>query len=272
MADIYNVNADNIVGGAGRLVVADFGITYPERISDVMDITDPYNLKPGWTDLGATSEGITISRGFETEDFEVDQVTGPVDTDITSWEHTLETNLAENTVENRKLALVGSTIIETPPTYGTATTLNADVSANATIITVASAVDMAAGSYIDIDGEVIKVANVQGNTIYLEKGLSEAKTTTASVTPITELGTKRIAYGTPNEVPFKTYALISQKKDGTLYMAVIRKAKVSGDSKEQTFGKEKRTLPFQLTAYPDGDVNRIENVYYELEQTTIVTP
>jgi hypothetical protein len=267
MADIYKVNSSNIVGGPGRLVVKDYDGTFPDTISDVMSTVSPYDLQAGWSDLGATNDGITTSRGFDTEDFEVDQVSGAVDSDITSWEHTLETNLAENTVENRKLALIGGAIIETPPVLGTATALTAATAVGATIVSVTSAAGITQGSWVDIGGEVRKVSRVEGNTLYLDSGLSETHATTDSVSPITELGTKRIGYGTVNDIPFKTYALISQKKDGTLYMCVIRKAKVSGDGKEQTYSKEKRLLPLQLIAYPEDNVNADENVYYEIEQT-----
>ncbi|MGG1571595.1 hypothetical protein [Fictibacillus sp. NRS-1165] len=268
MADIYKVNSNNIVGGPGRLVVADFGIPYPNTIEDVMNLTEPYDLKPGWSDLGATSDGIATSRGFDVEGFEVDQLPGEVDSDITAWTHTLETTLAENTLENRQLALIGAPIIETPSVLGTATTTTGDVAAGATIVPVTSVAGITPGSYVDVDGETRKVSRVEGTSIYLETSLAEAHVTGATVSPITTLGTRRIGYGTPNEVPFKTYALISQKKDGTLYMAVFRKAKVSGDDKEQTFGKEKRLLPLQLVAYPDSSAPQEENVYYEIEQTT----
>jgi hypothetical protein len=266
MADIYKVNSNNIVGGPGRLVVADYGVAFPQAISEVMDIAAPYDLKPGWRDLGATNDGITTSRGFDTEDFEVDQVSVAVDSDITSWEHTLETNLAENTVENRQLALIGGTIIETPSVLGTSTTLTAATAIGATIINVTAPTGMTVGSWVDVAGEVRKIVNVSGSTITLDRPLEEAHTTTDSVAPVTELGTRRIGYGTVNEVPFKTYALISQRKDGTLYMCVIRKAKISGDGKEQVFGKEKRLLPLQLVAYPDDNSPQEENVYYEIEQ------
>lgn len=270
MPDIYKVNGENIVGGPGRLVFAPFGTPYPARISDVMDLTAPFNLKSPWVDLGATNDGISISRGFDTEDFQVDQVSGAVETDITGWTHTLETNLAENTVENRQLALAGGTIITQAPTYGMATTLGASVGTNATIITVTSAANIDQGSWIELGGtnsETVQVSSVQGTTVYLSNPIKYAHAASDPVRPITEPGTKRIGYGTPTDVPFHTYALISQKKDGTLYMAVFRKCKISGDDKEQTFGKEKRLLPLQLTAFPDGAVANDENVYYEIEQT-----
>ncbi|PFP29410.1 hypothetical protein COJ96_10930 [Bacillus sp. AFS073361] len=266
MPDIYSVNASNIVGGPGRLVFKSYDGSYPDSIEDVMAITSPYALTSGWKDLGATSDGITISRGFDTEDFSVDQVNGPVDTDITGWSHTLETNLAENTVENRQLALIGGSIIETLPVLGTATTTSGALATGATLVNVTSVTGFVAGGYVSIANRTYQIASIQGSTLTLTTPLTADLASGASVRPVTTLGTRRIGYGTMNNIPFITVGLISQKKDGTLYMAVFRKCKVSGDDKEQTFGNEKRLLPLNLVAYPDGNVAESENVYFEIEQ------
>lgn len=266
MPDIYSVNANNIVGGPGRLVFKTFDGTYPETIDEVMSVTSPYSLTTGWKDLGATSDGIAISRGFDTEDFSVDQVASPVDTEITSWSHTLTTNLAENTVENRQLALIGGAIIETVPTLGTPTTTTGELGSGATIVNVTDAAEFKMGGYLELEGDSYKISKIQGNTITLTTPTNKDYPTGTEITPIIELGTRRIGYGTVNNIPFITVGLISQKKDGTLYMAIFRKCKVSGDDKEQTFGTEKRLLPLALAAYPDGTVAQEENVYFEIEQ------
>lgn len=267
---IYAVNSGNIVGGPGRLVSKRFDGTYPESISEVMSLSSPYTLADGWRDLGATSEGIQTNRSFETEDFTVDQIKGPVDTDITEWTHTLTTNLAENTVENRQLALIGGTIVETSPTLGTSTSLSGSVAVSATIINVASATGIMEGNFIQFsegeNAETKLVNTVDGTTIHLDEPLENAYTTAADVTPITEPGTKRIGYGTVSHIPYYTYALISQKKDGSLYMAVIRKAQISGEDKEQSYGEGKRVLPLTLNAFADDKAAEQENVYYEIEQ------
>ncbi|MGV7002476.1 hypothetical protein ACWA2C_27960 [Priestia megaterium] len=274
MADIHKVNSSNIVGGAGRLVLKPYDGTFPDTIEEVMDLNAPFDLKPGWQDVGATVDGITTSRGFDSDDFEVDQVLGPVTSDITGWNHGLSTSLAENTMTNRQMALIGGQIIETPPTLGTATTLTAPTTANATILSVTSAAGMATGAFIQVaEGSTVEsrqINRVSGNTVYLEAPLKNAYTTAASVSPITALGTRRIGFGTIQNLPEYTFALISQKKDGTLYMAVVRKARVTGDDKEQTFEKGKRTIPLDLQAFPVEGIMESENVYYELEQ--IVTP
>lgn len=266
MADIYKIHPDRIIGGPGRLVVKPYDGRYPEKISDVMEPTEPYNLKPGWRDLGATTDGIKTSRSFDTDEFEVDQV-GVVDTYITKWEHTLETQLAENTVENRQLALAGGTIMESAPVFGDAVTLQSPVDSQAAILSLESCTfDFKEGGWLQIGTETKRIKRIMGTTIYLAEPLTSAYPAHQKVIPVIELGTKRIGYGTLGEIPFMTYALISQKKDGTLYMCVIRKAKISGDEVEQTYSKEKRVLPLQLSAFPVDGVAEEENVYYEIEE------
>jgi hypothetical protein len=264
---IFKVDSTNIVGGPGRLVVKPYDGTFPTKISDVMDLADPYDLKTGWRDLGATVEGITTSRGFDTEDFEVDQA-GVVDTYITTWEHILETQLAENTIENRQLALIGGSIVEAEPVLGTSATLNAAVTTGATNLKLSPAVPAAfkVGGWLKIGNEMKKIKAIVTDTITIADPLASSYTTTDNVFPVTDLGTRRIGFGTVNEIPFMTYALITQKKDGTLYMCVIMKAKISGDEKEQTYSREKRVLPLQLQAFPVDGLSEDENVYYEIEE------
>ncbi|MEH7114509.1 hypothetical protein V7124_19410 [Neobacillus niacini] len=266
MADIYSVNAENIVGGPGRLVVKPWDGTYPETIGEVMSLSSPFSLTGGYWDLGATVEGITINRAFETEDFTVDQVSSPVETSITGWTHNLTTSLAENTVENRQVALIGGTIIETDPVIGTSTTTVSMTAMNGTLLNLTDASAFTVGGYLEVSGETYRIASISGNTVTLERGVTSEIAASASVSPITELGTRRIGYGTVNDVPFYTYALISQKKDGSLYMAVFRKCKVTGDDKEQVFSSAKRVLPLAVNAFPDGNIDSTENVYYEIEQ------
>jgi hypothetical protein len=262
---MYKVNSKNIVGGPGRLVWAPYGTTAPTAISDVMDLAT-FELKAPWKDLGATNEGIETSRSFETEDFEVDQVKGPVDSEVTSWEHTIETQLAENTVENRQLALIGGPIVETPAVTGTATTTTTALAVGATIIAVTSAAGFAAGKYAKLGNQILKIDSITGNSLYVSDPLLSAAATGASISPVTSLGTKRIGYGTASNIPTIMLALISKKKDGTLYMAVYRKCKISGDEKTQGYSKDKRLLPLQLKAFPEDGLSDNDNVYYEIEE------
>lgn len=265
MSNLYKVTAKNIVGGPGRLVWAHYGTTPPTAIADVMD-TATYELEPGWKDLGATSEGIETSRSFETEDFEVDQLKGAVDSDVTGWTHTIETQLAENTVENRQLALIGGPIVETPAVTGTATTTTTALAVGATIVAVTTATDFTGGKYAKIGTQIVKILSITGNSLYLAEPINAVLTSGASAAPVTTLGTKRIGYGTTSDIPMIMLALINMKKDGSLYMAVYRKCKVSGDDKTQGYSKEKRLLPLQLQAFPEDTAAETENVYYEIEE------
>ncbi|WP_153465133.1 hypothetical protein [Sediminibacillus terrae] len=264
--DIYNVNSAEVIGGPGRLVWAPYGTEAPTKISDVMNLSSPYDLNDPWTDVGATNEGITVNRSFETEDVTVDQSIAPIDDDITGWNHTLSTQLAQNTVENRKLALIGSTIEEVPPETGTAAALSNDVAAGATTLKVASTTEFSEGGWLQIGEEIKRISKVSSDSIYLAEPLNTSYTATDEVTPITELGYKRIGYGAVEDRPMIMLALINQKKDGSLYMSVYRKCKVSGDDKEQNFQKATRYLPLNLAAYPDDTAPTDENVYYEIDQ------
>lgn len=267
MPDIYKINSKNIVGGPGRLVWAPFGTAAPIKISDVMDTNAPFDLTAPWKDLGSTNEGIEVTRGFDTEEFSVDQSMAPVDEDVTNWSHTLATQLAENTVENRQLALIGGPIVETPAVLGTSTTTTAAAAVGATILSVTSSAEFIAGGYLKVGSETLKISSISGNTIHLLEPLKNAAASGDTVSPVTSLGTKRIGFGTATNIPLIMIALISQKKDGTLYMSVFRKVKVSGDEKTQNFSKEKRVLPLALKAFPDETAPVEENVYYELEET-----
>lgn len=271
MAEIYPVNSNNIVGGPGRLVVKPWDGAYPETIGEVMSMTEPYSLTAGWRDLGATVEGITINRAFETEDFTVDQVSGAVDTEITEWTHSITTNLAENTIENRQLALIGGEIIQNPSVLGTPTTTTAATVQGGTLLNLTSATGFQVGGYAEVNGEAYGIKSISANTITVNRPLTSAVAIGDSIAPVTELGTRRIGYGTVGDIPFNTYALISQKKDGTLYMAVFRKGKITGDDKEQLFGAEKRVLPLAVSVYPDGNASETENVYYEIEQVVEIS-
>lgn len=114
MADFYRVTGANVVRGAGRLLVADTTATFPTAIADVIS-TSTFDATSAWTDVGATTGGIVVTRGFDTEEYTVDQVAGALGEDITGWNNTVETNLAETTLANFDLAWVGGTV----PTTGT---------------------------------------------------------------------------------------------------------------------------------------------------------
>ncbi|HDX9607396.1 TPA: hypothetical protein ROY11_004535, partial [Bacillus cereus] len=185
------------------------------------------------------------------------------------WSHDVSTLLAENSIENRKLALIGGAIVQSTPKFGTPVKTKGALGIGATIITLAVAVgaDFKVGGFLKIGNETKKIVATSGSSITVETGISVAAEEGADVTPILALGTKRIGYGTVSDAPMRSAALISKhEKTGALTIVVLRKVKVSGESKEQTWGKEKRTIPLSLKAFAESNVATEENVYYEIEQ------
>jgi len=104
VSDLYN-----IFGGVGRLVYAPTSTTYPTEISDLLDPVTGI-LVSGWTDFGATDGGLTLTPGFDKEEWEVDQVNTPIDEFITKWTWTVETVLVEASLENLGVIWEGNTI------------------------------------------------------------------------------------------------------------------------------------------------------------------
>lgn len=269
MANFQKINSKqaSIYGGPGRLLVAPYGMARPEKLSDIIDLTT-YEAKDGWRDVGATNDGIAVSRGFDTDDIEVDQSTEPVDQVITGFTSSLSTNLAEPTIDNRQLTWIGSQITDVPPVLGEPTTLSNPVAAGATVLTVAAVTGFTANGYLKLGDEVKKIAAVDAaNTkITLKDPLTAAHEADAEVAPITELGYKKMSYGAPSEVPAFMVALLSLKKDGTLYGIVFYNCKVSGDDSETTFEKGQRLLPLQMNAHTIDELPEDQNVMIEFEQ------
>lgn len=97
------VDINDIYGGGARLVYADSSEAKPTALSDILT-TSTGVLASGWNDLGATDGGASMSRGFDKETWEVDQVLAAIDEFITTWNMSLETSLAEGSLENFQVA------------------------------------------------------------------------------------------------------------------------------------------------------------------------
>ena len=98
-----------ILTGVGNLYLAPLGTAFPA-----------VNAVPGaaWRDLGYTQEGVSIKKSQKIEKINVDQETGAVKASRMEESQTIETNLAEATLEN--LAdYVGNTVTDTPAASGT---------------------------------------------------------------------------------------------------------------------------------------------------------
>lgn len=110
MPDFFRVDPSSpgtFIRGAARLMWAGTTIAFPAKISDVID-TSVYNSAANWFELGATKGGVQISMNAQDEDFDVDQVTGSIDSRPTSWDVAVQTQLAEMSPARLALAWEGS--------------------------------------------------------------------------------------------------------------------------------------------------------------------
>ena len=116
MADFYKTGLTDewaTLKGAARLLVADIDTPFPSGISDIIELASgasQYNAKTDWEDLGATKGGVTISTNHTEETLSVDQVFGDIASSPTSWEASVQTALAEMTLEHLQLVWEGSDI------------------------------------------------------------------------------------------------------------------------------------------------------------------
>lgn len=70
-----------------------------------------YDAKPGWFELGATREGLSISVNNSEDAFDIDQVQGDIGSAPTAWECSVSTRLAEMTLERLQFVWEGSDIV-----------------------------------------------------------------------------------------------------------------------------------------------------------------
>lgn len=116
MGDFYKTGLTDdwaTLKGAARLLVADIGTAFPSGINDIIVTASgvtQYNAQAGWEDLGATKGGVTISTNHTEETLSVDQVFGDIASSPTSWEASVQTALAEMTLEHLQLVWEGSAI------------------------------------------------------------------------------------------------------------------------------------------------------------------
>lgn len=262
----FHFDKKNIQGGAGRLIVGEDTEFRPTKISDIMDM-DTFELKPGFRDLGGTTEGISRSRGNETEDVTIDQSVTPIDSTISGWSNTIGTTLMETDINNRALAWAGGNVTETAAKLGTPATLAAALNKGNKKIKVATGkgTSFSTAKFAKIGDETIAISQVSGDIITLKKGVSKAYTTTDTLTPVEELGTKTISYGAPTSVDSYSLTLIVKRQDESLLMIHYYEVKIS-DNVETNHGKEKATLPVSFTSFAQDDLPEDENVYIEIEQ------
>lgn len=93
-------SATNLISGPGELYWGAFGAAEP---ADTATGTAP--TAPDWTDVGATSDGVTMTVAREFFRLTMDQAVDSPGRRVTERDVTISTNLAEITLENLALAL-----------------------------------------------------------------------------------------------------------------------------------------------------------------------
>lgn len=99
-----SVTTTNLIQGPATLYKGDFGATEPADTA--------VNAAPAasaWSDLGGTQDGVKLGVDQTYSELEVDQITLRVGSRLTKQDFTIETSLAEATLENLSLVLNGGT-------------------------------------------------------------------------------------------------------------------------------------------------------------------
>lgn len=99
------VTRTNVLAGPGQLWYGIYGTAVLPSDSDVdLALNDIPSISGGWTDAGATSEGLTVVTNQSFFEMRVDQVPDKLGHRLTERDIAVNTNLAEGTFENLCLA------------------------------------------------------------------------------------------------------------------------------------------------------------------------
>lgn len=99
-----SVTTTNLIQGPGTLYSGLFGATEPADTT--VNAIPPAS---SWTDMGGTQDGVKLSVDQSYSELEVDQITLRVGSRLTKADFTIETSLAEATLENLSTTLNGGT-------------------------------------------------------------------------------------------------------------------------------------------------------------------
>jgi hypothetical protein len=96
MADVLKYNGANLLKAPARVLYAPYSTTAPTTPASVFDGTDPYAVKSGWVDFGATSGPPVLSRNITTNGgIVIEQTTTTLYEDPATTERTLQIPIAE---------------------------------------------------------------------------------------------------------------------------------------------------------------------------------
>lgn len=99
-----SVTTTNLIQGPATLYKGNFGATEPADTA--VNAAPPAS---SWTDLGGTQDGVKLSVDQTYSELEVDQITLRVGSRLTKQDFTIETSLAEPTLENLSISMNGGT-------------------------------------------------------------------------------------------------------------------------------------------------------------------
>lgn len=99
------VTTTNLIQGPATLYTGAVGNTEPTSIAGAASGASPTT---GWSDVGGTQDGITLSIEDSWSDLNVDQLVVPPDSRRTGRKVTLKTSMAEATLANLAIALSNS--------------------------------------------------------------------------------------------------------------------------------------------------------------------
>jgi hypothetical protein len=123
MGNFYRTDLDNdwaTIKGPARLLIADEDQAFPDALDDLIVTASgvtQYDSQTGWEDVGATKGGVQISINHSEETLDVDQILGDIASSPVDWSCSVQTALAENTLEHFQLAWEGGAIdTNTAPT------------------------------------------------------------------------------------------------------------------------------------------------------------
>lgn len=112
------LNDEGTIRGAGRILYAAVTQALPTQVADVVNLST-WVAAAGWTDLGATKNGITITYNASGEEaIDVDQVYGDIDAFPNGWTMEVATELAEATLDRLAFAWEQITVATVAKTGG----------------------------------------------------------------------------------------------------------------------------------------------------------
>ncbi|MFD9223817.1 hypothetical protein ACFWDI_28390 [Streptomyces sp. NPDC060064] len=101
-----SVDPDNLIQGPAAMYRGAFGATEPADSTAALNASPPASA---WSDIGGTTDGVKLSIENTYGELEVDQIVDRVGSRLTKRMTSVETNMAEVTLDNLAYALNGGT-------------------------------------------------------------------------------------------------------------------------------------------------------------------